>query len=379
MFFSKSLHDLIETGDTLRVEKFLSKETAALNQKAKHKGILGVYPLQVALKNGDVDMFRFLVSKGARVEKYYINDAIWSKKPELVKLVLDHGADPNSVVVESFGPSLNGIFEVFDPKTALDAHNNFCKTVISYALQAGFDVKGLNGDSLIKTAMSRSTKTVLDFMLQQEFSLSVRAKGLALQDAIHKDDLKRVTELLESGDDFINIPADGITPLKKATFGMGVASSMKHTMAAAGWPVKKEIIRELVKHGADVNEISWYKKSIAFDYYCFALANGCFDVNDELIRMITQGCIDPVAKMLYKELQQGKDSRGPCLCSKCHKPFLVKDLYNYAEIKNRQSLDPGIRMSIICPHCRQEATTSLEYNVLHVNDEYWLSMDSLIP
>ncbi|MGB9685651.1 MAG: ankyrin repeat domain-containing protein, partial [Rectinema subterraneum] len=94
-----TLNDLVIKGDFEGIRKFYSNQEE-LNKASNKEPYVGLYPLHIAVIRGDVQIAEILIVLGAKVDnkdlsgKTALRYAVDRKQADMVKMLVDRGADP---------------------------------------------------------------------------------------------------------------------------------------------------------------------------------------------------------------------------------------------------------------------------------------------
>jgi ankyrin repeat protein len=374
MLFFSSIHSLVNKGNIAEVEKFLVKKPDTINQYSKNKGI----PVNLAIQKANVPMMEFLLSKGAKINALSLSYAIGAGNSELVKRMFDLGAKPNEKKAFASGespegyyfeeePALVGIFKVYDAMRSKTEHENFCKTVIDLAFQAGLKIDKKMNSSMIKNATKHSTPEVIKYMIEKGFKVEYGVKQLG--EAISDCNVNLVSLVAENANDFINNIIDkndnNVTPIEWALSCWSITRT----------PDEKnkylDIIEILINHGSDINKPNNIGRTPFYQY----IWSGFYDTlkintNDKLTQIFLANSTNKVANILYEQLQKGYASKAPVVCDKCKEVFILKDLSGYVRLQKEKSF------KINCPHCKKDALKVFGYIDFAREETYWINMDN---
>lgn len=188
-----------------------------------------------AMNKNDVESVRLLLQYGADIEP--LNDEYQIYKPEIVKLILDYGANPNytySVSYDTYGTYLHKIMQGFEHEYPRERDDDKRKRIVDTEielLKAYLVERKLKLDT--NKPMSRSVKSIWsDKPLPDQ---EVTYLGMALWLALWSGNYEAVKLLLDHGAD-PNLPSDGRLPLSIAIFRNN-----------------KELVDILLEKGADPN------------------------------------------------------------------------------------------------------------------------------
>jgi len=224
--------------------------------------------LPLAASAGDIPVLEALRARGANVDQAWATDGAtslyailnWSRTPEGVIWLLEHGADPNAVFAENGETPLHVVARAWDVPLAeaIVAHGadiehkradgrtpyavaelNGNRAVADWLLAKGASPELLEVDRLV-AACSLGRREVADALLARNPTLREQITDdhyIALHQAAERGDVRALEAMLACGFD-PNRPDAGIgkTPL--------------HSAAMEGWP---DAVRVLLAHGASVH------------------------------------------------------------------------------------------------------------------------------
>jgi len=213
-----------------------------LNNMAKD----GVTPLLLATRAGHTDIMTYLLDNGAKIdysdEKYYegdyqpIHEAVMVQNKEAVELLLEYGADVNSVNSDGDTPLFTAVRYCDDP------------AMVNMLILAGADVnyKNSEGISPLKyAAVYNQNPEILRVLLDSGAEMNAKDEDgfTPIHSAVLNDNPEVLQFLIDEGAD-VNIRSDnGSTPLMEAC-----------------WKAKPlDFLKVLIQNGADVRAVNEQK------------------------------------------------------------------------------------------------------------------------
>jgi ankyrin repeat protein len=224
--------------------------------------------LPLAASAGDIPVLDALRARGANVDQAWATDGAtslyailnWSRTPEGVMWLLDHGADPNAVFAENGETPLHVVARAWDVPLAeaMVAHGadierqradgrtpyavaelNGNRAVADWLREHGASPELLEVDRLV-AACSRGDRAEADALL---------AKHPGLRSEITDDHYIAFHQAAERGDVRVleTMLACGFDPNRPDA---GIGKTALHSAAAEGWP---DAVRALLAHGASVH------------------------------------------------------------------------------------------------------------------------------
>lgn len=361
MFFN-NIHKLVNNGDILKVEKFISKKPSSINQEESSTGAI---PLNIAIKNADIPMYNFLLSKGAAIDERSLYFAITSKNVELVESIIKQGGKLTSA----------NIFSTYNYESEKEIHEQYCKSLIDLILKYKFKLDDDLKFNILRQAYINSTQNVINYLSENDFKPIYNSKILheAIGNYGVSDDNFKTAELvktiIQENPKLINqIYSDkdnnSHTPLQDTIRSLIFRRAMGEIKTIEKY---EEIAYILISAGADVNIVS-SQTTPFFDYlWSTFMRDGKIDSSNELIKLFLSKSTNKMANILYKELSEKKPSKAVLLCKVCKQSFILE--INYYQIKNKYN----DVVSIICPHCKSSYTswTYLKF----ADEEDWIKME----
>ncbi len=224
--------------------------------------------LPMAASAGDIPVLEALLARGANIDQRWASDGTtalyailhWSRTPEGVLWLLDHGADPNAVFAENGETPLHVASRVSDvpivemmvahgadierrradgrtPYAVAELNGN--RAVADWLLAHGASPELLDVDRLV-AACSRGDRTTVEALLARNPGLKDEITDdhyNAFHQAAERNDLRALETMLMAGFD-PNRP-DG-----------SIGKTALHSAAMEGWP---DAVRVLLAHGASVH------------------------------------------------------------------------------------------------------------------------------
>jgi len=164
-----TLNDLVIKGDFEGIRKFYSNQEE-LNKPSTKEGYVGLYPLHIAVIQGNAQIAEILIVLGAKVDnkdlsgKTALRYAVDRKQTAMVKMLVDRGADPFSTDVGGTSPA----------QVALQADNGI--------LDAMFNSKNINttspdGRTILHYAADGLMPKAVDLLLTKGASVQIKDKA----------------------------------------------------------------------------------------------------------------------------------------------------------------------------------------------------------
>lgn len=160
--------------------------------------ILEMFPLEMAVKIGDVDIIQQHLDNGAHANDNLLKLSLLSGKIEAVKLLLKNGADPN---IPAGNPALES--------------NEY---IIDYLVNrgTGLNMSENNFPTLLQFALENHEETFIE-LLSKDMSFDVNVRNSArfslLQQAAENNNMKLVKILVDYGAEIDLIPEPHYSPL----------------------------------------------------------------------------------------------------------------------------------------------------------------------
>ena len=224
--------------------------------------------LPMAASAGDIPVLEALLAHGARVDQAWATDGAtslyailnWSRRPDGVTWLLEHGADPNAVFAENGETPLHVVARAWDVPLAeaMVAHGagiaprradgrtpyavaelNGNRAVADWLLAHGASPELTAVDRLV-AACSRGDRTTADQLLSKNPGLRNEITDdhyIAFHQAAERNDVGALEAMLACGFD-PNRPDPSI------------GKTVLHSAAMEGWP---DAVRVLLAHGASVH------------------------------------------------------------------------------------------------------------------------------
>ncbi len=371
MLFAPKVFKLVDKGDIAAMEALLAKKPEEANRKSKKRGL----PVTAAVKSGNVDLVKFLLAHKGKADGESLYEAVCAANPELVKLCLDAKVSPRASVEKILGPRpvFAQVFYALDPERDEARYDAWCIAAIDLFAAAGLgrepkfqkDILEYYGDmwgSCMIRPTTVMTRAVVEHLAGTLFDFKASAK--AMIEAISADSPALVARLLAQDPALANARHESDDVLDFASFGYFLKYGDERDRRK-----RAEIITLLLAAGANVD-----KKLKTNTTACYSFLWRLFmetgSVEDPLLPRFLEKSADAQARFLYEELKKGRDSRAPFACSKCEKPFILEDLYNYREL-----LKAG-RLSVTCPNCRKDALMGTVRALAFADDAAWEAMMS---
>jgi len=164
-----TLNDLVIKGDFEGIRKFYSNQEE-LNKPSTKEPYVGLYPLHIAVIRGDVKIAEILIVLGAKVDnkdisgKTALRYAVDRKQADMVKMLVDRGADPFVADVGGTSPA----------QVALQSDINI--------LDAMFNSKNINntgpdGRTILHYAADALMPKEVDMLLSKGASVQIKDKA----------------------------------------------------------------------------------------------------------------------------------------------------------------------------------------------------------
>jgi ankyrin repeat protein len=164
-----TLNDLVIKGDLEGIRKFYSNQEE-LNKPSTQEPYVGLYPLHIAVIRSDVKIAEILIVLGAKVDnkdpsgKTALRYAVDRKQTDMVKMLVDRGADPFIADVGGTSPAL----------VALQSDINI--------LDAMFNSKNINntgpdGRTILHYAADALMPNAVDMLLSKGASVQIKDKS----------------------------------------------------------------------------------------------------------------------------------------------------------------------------------------------------------
>jgi ankyrin repeat protein len=224
--------------------------------------------LPLAASAGDIPVLEALRAHGANVDQRWATDGStalyailnWSRTPDGVLWLLEHGADPNTVFAENGETPLHVVARAWDVRVAeaMLAHGadlarrradgrtsyavaelNGNRAVADWLLAHGASPELSPIDQLV-AACSRGDRRGAEALLAEHPGLKSEITDehyIAFHQAAERGDVRALEALLAAGFD-PNRP------------DIGIGKTALHTAAMEGWP---DAVRVLLEHGASVH------------------------------------------------------------------------------------------------------------------------------
>jgi ankyrin repeat protein len=224
--------------------------------------------LPLAASASDIPVLEALLAHGANVDQPWASDGAtslyaildWSRTPEGVMWLLEHGADPNAVFTENGETPLHVVARAWDMPLAeaMVAHGaeigrtradgrtpyavaelNGNRAVADWLLAQGASPELSEVDRLV-AACSRGDRTAAEAQLAKKPGLRNEITDdhyIALHQAAERNDVRALEAMLACGFD-PNRP------------DAGIGKTALHSAAMGGWP---DAVRVLLAHGASVH------------------------------------------------------------------------------------------------------------------------------
>ena len=223
------IHVAVQSGDIHMVQRLLNK---GFDINYSDKG--DFTPLKRAETNHDVNMVKFLIAKGARIDD--VSFAVCSGDRELAQLLFDHGAKPGglNIAIEKADTQMVEFLLQHGADANEVVLNTNRRTVLHHAVvNANADIVNL----LVSHGANASAKDDYGDTPLHMLSQSIPQNSWKAE---HRRKVANI--LLEAGADIEAISERGRTPLGDAA---DLAASTGETDA----------VQILIEHGADINNV----------------------------------------------------------------------------------------------------------------------------
>jgi len=164
-----TLNDLIIKGDFEGIRKFYSNQEE-LNKPSTQEPYVGLYPLHLAVIQGDVQIAEILIVLGAKVDnkdlsgKTALRYAVDRKQTDMVKMLVDRGADP---FIPDVGGSSPAQVALQSDITILDAMFN----------SKNINNTGTDGRTILHYAADALMPKEVDILLSKGASVQIKDKA----------------------------------------------------------------------------------------------------------------------------------------------------------------------------------------------------------
>ena len=224
--------------------------------------------LPLAASAGDIPVLEALRARGANVDQAWATDGAtslyailnWSRTPEGVMWLLEHGADPNAMFAENGETPLHVVARAWDVPLAeaMVAHGADVERKRADG-RTPYAVAELNGNRAVadwlrehgaSTELSEIDRLVAACSLgRREAAEALLAKNPGLRNAITDDHYIAFHQAAERNDvrALEAMLACGFDPNRPDA---GIGKTVLHSAAMEGWP---EAVRVLLAHGASVH------------------------------------------------------------------------------------------------------------------------------
>ena len=224
--------------------------------------------LPLAASAGDIPVLEALRARGANVDQAWATDGAtslyailnWSRTPEGVRWLLEHGADPNAMFAENGETPLHVVARAWDVPLAeaMVAHGADIERKRADG-RTPYAVAELNGNRAVadwlrehgaSTELSEIDRLVAACSLgRREAAEALLAKNPGLRNAITDDHYIAFHQAAERNDvrALEAMLACGFDPNRPDA---GIGKTVLHSAAMEGWP---DAVRVLLAHGASVH------------------------------------------------------------------------------------------------------------------------------
>ena len=224
--------------------------------------------LPLAASAGDIPVLEALRARGANVDQAWATDGAtslyailnWSRTPEGVRWLLEHGADPNAMFAENGETPLHVVARAWDVPLAeaMVAHGADVERKRADG-RTPYAVAELNGNRAVadwlrehgaSTELSEIDRLVAACSLgRREAAEALLAKNPGLRNAITDDHYIAFHQAAERNDvrALEAMLACGFDPNRPDA---GIGKTVLHSAAMEGWP---DAVRVLLAHGASVH------------------------------------------------------------------------------------------------------------------------------
>jgi len=216
------------SGGYLDIVKYFAEECCAkIDLRTNYGGTL----LGGACHSGHTDVVRYLMAKGASVGPEELNRAVWKNRVDVVKLLVENGADYNSKGGSDYTP-----MEYAARKSHLEILNYFMENEKNKRSITYYIPKKMK-DSAIKISSRIFSFAKLSFAKQSNMTGFLHN---FLDNMDCKYDLEIVKYFIQNGADINSKDKDGKTPLYKVALGNYSEDS------------KLNIVKYLIENGANI-------------------------------------------------------------------------------------------------------------------------------
>ncbi len=260
---SEQLYFALKNNNLTQAQNLISKGADA------SFGWAGLSHLLRAVEGKNIKHAEFLFKNGAKIAtadplSVALNNAIINRQIDMVRLLIDHGADVNRTNDQNMSP----LFLAYGQGDTI---------IVKVLLEKGADINGKNGISdwtLAYVVMDKSDTAMMMYLIDRELDVNLKVVNdgtTALEKAVEMNLLTVARKLIEKGANVNKSSLSG-TPLSaactaghlemaKMLIDHGADIKIKiwpgtpilHVASAGG---KAEIVKLLIARGADVSE--WY-------------------------------------------------------------------------------------------------------------------------
>ncbi len=221
------LHDSAHAGNLSKVKDFIEVQKVPVDQK----GYYGETALGEAASDGQLEVAKYLLSKGANVNarnesgETPLFQASIQGHLDVITALLDAGADPNATEPHSYTP-LSSVAEI--GSLAEDRRAEVMRLLVS----RGADLKLRMRDATVLHLLARGSHLdAMGAVIELGLPVDVRTSaGLTpLHSAVQGDEYRSIPYLVSKGADVNAGSNDGTTPLMKAA-GLGYPKSVSELL-----------------------------------------------------------------------------------------------------------------------------------------------------
>ncbi|UCG93256.1 MAG: ankyrin repeat domain-containing protein [candidate division WOR-3 bacterium] len=260
---AQNIFDAVDKGDIERITFLITKDPECANQREEKYGLT---PLHMAASNGQIDICKVLIEKGADVhatdysQRTALHFVAYHGHPEMIKLFIDKGIDANAQDNNGYTPIL---WAIFGKKT----------NTINELVQHGADLNPpiRLGRSVLHLAAASSNAEIIEYLLKKGIDINAKSDygNTPLFWALRAKNYDNIKILIENGADLDVINNDGHTPISLAVsnndtemvdllskYGVNIKkqnSSGDTHLHAAAYQGHKEMIIMLLQKGVNPN------------------------------------------------------------------------------------------------------------------------------
>ena len=229
-----------QSGDLDDIKSRISKDPAKINERNE----FGYSPLHMAVREGEIEIVKYLVSQGADVNvKDVFNEtplyeAVSLGKIEIVKYLVFRGSSINTKNIRKESP-----LHIAVKENRLD----IAKFLVSRGAEV--NTKDNNGESLLHEAVYQGDLELVSYLISQGAEVNVHDKYdvYPIHNAASDGKLEIVRHLISQGAD-VNVR--GAWTLDWSPLYRSLGCTPLHLAANEGY---LDIVKYLISHGADVN------------------------------------------------------------------------------------------------------------------------------